>query len=158
MGFSIETARGRFVVTTDTGFITDRAAHYMRQANHLMIECDYDPVMLEQGRYPEMLKDRIRGPKGHLTNEAAAGFVAEIYRPELHHVFLCHLSKDNNTPELAVDVMTTALTACRRPDEKNPEVMRAVTVGDGTNAIDQRDCDIQVYALPRYEASLWFVL
>lgn len=158
MGFSIETNHGRFVVTTDTGVITERAAHYMRGANFLMIECDYDDVLLEHSHYTEMLKDRIRGPRGHLKNEDAARFVASIYSRQLTHVFLCHLSRDNNSPELAVEVMTNALCACRVPDEDTPQGSRFVTVGDGTNAIDQRDRDVQVYALPRFDSSLWFIL
>ena len=146
VGFSIEYEGERFVVATDMGLITPRAEHYMSQATYLMIESNYDRHMLDTGRYPEMLKDRVRGPMGHLDNEVAAQFVREQCREGLKHVFLCHLSKDNNTPDKALAAMRAALAA------------RGLTVGDGSNALGQRECDIQLCALPRYEASPWFIL
>lgn len=146
MGFSIALGSKRFVVGTDMGVITPRAAHYMSQAHYLMIESNYDRHMLDTGGYPEMLKDRVRGPMGHLDNEVAAQFVREQCREGLKHVFLCHLSKDNNTPDKALAAMRAALAA------------RGLTVGDGSNALGQRECDIQLCALPRYEASPWFIL
>lgn len=146
VGFSIEYEGERFVVATDMGMITERAAHYMRQANHLMIECNYDHDMLVNGHYPQMLKDRVMGEKGHLDNEMAARFVADNYHEGLRHVFLCHLSKDNNTEEIALNTMRQAL-------EDN-----GLSVGDASNAADQRNRSVQISALPRYSASSWFVL
>ena len=146
MGFSIEIGDNTFVIATDMGIITERASHYMRQANFLMIESNYDLKMLDNGRYPEYLKARVRGEKGHLDNMVAAQFVADNYHENLKWVFLCHLSNDNNTPEIAVNAMSAALQK------------RGVTVGDGTNSVDSRYKDVQVYALPRYDTSLWFVL
>lgn len=146
MGFSIEIGDNTFVIATDMGIITERASHYMRQANFLMIESNYDLKMLDSGRYPEYLKARVRGEKGHLDNMVAAQFVADNYHENLKWVFLCHLSNDNNTPEIAVNAMSAALQK------------RGVTVGDGTNSVDSRYKDVQVYALPRYDTSLWFVL
>lgn len=146
MGFSIEVGDNTFVVATDMGIITERAAHYMRKANFLMIESNYDRQMLDTGRYPEYLKARVRGNLGHLDNTVAAQYVASNYHEGLKWVFLCHLSNDNNNPEKALSTMTAALEA------------RGVSVGDGSNSADSRCKDIQVYALPRYETSLWFVL
>ena len=146
VGFSIEFEGERFVVATDMGIITERAAHYMSRANYLMIECNYDSKMLLNGHYPQMLKDRVNGDKGHLDNNVAAQFVAEHHHEGLHYVFMCHLSKDNNTEEIATATMRQALEA------------RGLSVGDGSNAASQRDRDVQIYALPRYNASAWFVL
>jgi len=146
MGFSIEVGGNTFVVATDMGVITERAAHYMRQANFLMIESNYDRLMLDKGRYPEYLKARVRGEKGHLDNEVAAQFVAENYHKGLKWVFLCHLSNDNNTPEKAMTAMTAALK------------QKGVTVGDGSLSLSTRYNDVQVYVLPRYDTSQWFVL
>lgn len=146
MGFMIEAEGKRFVVATDMGYITDRAEHYMSQAQFLMIESNYDSDMLNSGRYPEYLKNRVRGPKGHLDNVMAADFVAGHLTSELKYVFLCHLSNDNNTPEIAVHTMTEALTEA------------GVTVGDASNSVEQRSRQVQVYALPRYDTSTWFVL
>ena len=146
VGFSIEYEGERFVVATDMGVITERAAHYMSRANYLMIECNYDAQMLLTGSYPQMLKDRVMGEKGHLDNAVAARFVAEHYHEGLHHVFLCHLSKDNNTEEIALSTMRDALES------------RGLSVGDGSNDVSQRDRNVQIYALPRYTSSSWFVL
>lgn len=146
MGFCINIGGKTFVVATDMGVITPRAEHYMSQATYLMIESNYDRNMLDTGRYPEYLKARVRGEKGHLDNEVAAQFVASHYHDGLDWVFLCHLSNDNNTPAIACKAMTQALEA------------RGLTVGDGSNAPGEQDKDVQVYALPRYDSSLWFVL
>ena len=145
MGFFIETSGGNFVVATDMGVITERAEYYMRQAHYLMIESNYDRHMLDTGRYPEFLKARVRGERGHLDNDVAAEFVATRCHCA-KYVFLCHLSNDNNTPEIALDKMRRALEGA------------GLTVGDAGNAIDQRDRDIQLYALPRHEMSTWFPL
>ena len=146
VGFSIEYEGERFIVATDMGIITERAAYYMSRANHLMIECNYDLDMLTNGHYPQMLKDRVMGDKGHLDNAVASRFVADNYHDGLQYVFLCHLSKDNNTEELA-------LTSMRQSLEQ-----RGISVGDGSYDISQRDRDVQIYALPRYISSSWFVL
>jgi phosphoribosyl 1,2-cyclic phosphodiesterase len=146
VGFSIEYEGERFVVATDMGVITERAAYYMSRANYLMLECNYDMKMLNEGSYSAMLKDRVKGEKGHLDNEVAAQFVAEHYHEGLRNVFLCHLSQDNNTEEIALTTMRRAL------EEKG------LTVGDGSNAASQRNRNVQICALPRYNASAWFVL
>ena len=146
VGFSIEYEGERFVVATDMGIITERAAHYMSRANYLMIECNYDLEMLKNGNYPAYLKARVMGDEGHLDNAVAARFVAEHYHEGLHYAFLCHLSKDNNTEEKALGTMRQALEA------------RGLSVGDGSNAVSQRCLDIQICALPRYTASAFYIL
>ena len=140
------TCNGRnFVISPDQGQIVQRSAHYMSQAEYLMVESNYDNDMLTRGEYPEYLKNRIRNPKGHLDNVVTAEFVAENYSEKLKYVFLAHLSADNNTPDLARTAMTNALTA------KN------ISVGDGTDSIESRDRDLQLVVLPRFDSSAWFV-
>lgn len=146
MGFSIDLNGIIFVVATDMGVITPRAEYYMSQAHHLMIESNYDSKMLTDGSYPEYLKSRVRGERGHLDNAVAAQFVASHYNERLRNVFLCHLSNDNNRPEIACHVLTQALQDC------------GITVGDGSNTPEQRNRDLQVYALPRFKPSPLFVL
>ena len=145
-GFMIEVAGYKFVVATDMGRITDRSAYYIPQADFLMIESNYDLDMLEQGKYPEYLKSRVKGEKGHLDNVVAAKFVSENCLDNAKYVFLCHLSNENNTPEKALAAMRAAI------EGKN------LTVGDGSFALTERDKDVQVYALPRYDTSSWFTL
>lgn len=116
VGYCIEAAGVRLVVTTDTGIITPRADFYMRPANALMIESNYDETMLRHGTYAEHLKARILSEIGHLDNAVTAEYIAGL--PEtLSHVFLCHLSHDNNTPEIALETPHAHLTAAgKSPD------------------------------------------
>ncbi len=146
VGFSIEYEGERFVVATDMGIITERASYYMSRANYLMLECNYDLKMLNEGSYSAMLKDRVKGEKGHLDNAVAAQFVADHYHDDLHYVFLCHLSQDNNTEEIALSTMRNALEA------------KGLSVGDGSNSASQNNRNVQICALPRYNASAWYVL
>lgn len=145
VGFSIEFDNRRFVLATDLGAVTQRAYHYMSRANYLVIEANYDLQMLQYGRYPEYLKARIQTDNGHMNNEDTAQFLRDIISPELKYIFLCHLSKDNNTP-------TKALSAVRGALEEAGKV-----VGNACETILDRAADVQLMALPRFDPSRWFV-
>lgn len=145
MGFYIEYGPHRFALATDIGSVTARARYYMSRANYLVIEANYDSDMLRLGRYPEYLKARIRAANGHLDNNDTAAFLGEIINPGLRYIFLCHLSKDNNTPAKALEAVRTALRA------------RGVTIGHAMETIEDRRCDVQLMALPRFDPSRWYV-
>ena len=145
-GFFVEYGSQRFAIATDLGCITERASFYMTQADYLMIEANYDAEMLDNGKYPEYLKNRIRADNGHLDNKVTAEFVANACDERLKYVFLCHLSNDNNTPEIA----------CR--EVRNALVAKGRTVGNGEGLIDENSTAVQVVALPRFDPSRWFVL
>ena len=66
-----------------------------------MLEANHDVNMLLMGKYSQYLKERISSDKGHLNNEQAALLLAEYATPQLRHVWLCHLSEENNHPVLA---------------------------------------------------------
>ncbi|WP_046150270.1 MBL fold metallo-hydrolase [Parabacteroides sp. HGS0025] len=101
VGYYIEYDEHKFTFATDVGHITDTVTRYMRMANHLIIEANYDEEMLRFGTYPAFLKERVASPTGHLSNREAAEFLAANYDPKLKDIWLCHLSRDNNHPELA---------------------------------------------------------
>jgi len=101
VGYLIEYNNHRFTFATDVGHITETVSKYMCMANHLIIEANYDEEMLKYGSYPHFLKERVASPTGHLSNREAAEFLAKHYHPGLKDIWLCHLSKDNNHPELA---------------------------------------------------------
>ena len=101
VGYCIEVDGKVFSFLTDLGCITPIAAQYILKANYLVIEANYDEEMLKMGPYPFYLKQRIAGPNGHMCNRDTAEFLAENMHEQLAHVWLCHLSKDNNHPELA---------------------------------------------------------
>lgn len=101
VGYCIEINEHTFSFLTDMGCITPTAAQYICKSNHLIIEANYDEEMLKMGPYPQYLKERITGNFGHMCNKDTAEFIAENFNDNLKHIWLCHLSKDNNHPELA---------------------------------------------------------
>ncbi len=111
-GYIICTPEGhRFVLLTDVGHFTDEMPAIIGQATHLVIESNYSTAMLQAGRYPQRLKNRISSDYGHISNEATAQFLAQHLTPGLiKHVWLCHLSAENNRPSVAYEVCSNALT------------------------------------------------
>lgn len=101
VGYCIEIDGKVFSFLTDLGHITPIAATYICKANYLILEANYDEEMLRMGPYPQYLKERIAGPNGHMSNRDTAEFLSENITEELKYIWLCHLSKDNNHPELA---------------------------------------------------------
>ncbi|MGI6242593.1 MAG: MBL fold metallo-hydrolase [Prevotella sp.] len=101
VGYCIQYEDITFVLMTDIGHLTDEIKSYIGKADYLVIEADYEPEMLEQGPYPEYLKNRIRGPYGHMSNMECGLALAENATQKLKHVWLCHLSNENNHPSLA---------------------------------------------------------
>ena len=101
VGYHIEYGEHKFTIVTDVGHITDTVGKYICKANHLILEANYDEEMLRFGSYPAFLKERVASPTGHLSNREAAEFLATHYQPSLKDIWLCHLSRDNNHPELA---------------------------------------------------------
>lgn len=147
-GFFIETpSRQKFAVATDIGSITERPTYYMRQAQYIMLEANYDAEMLRTGPYTAFLKSRIVAPNGHLDNVDSADFAADIAaHGNLSHIFLCHLSAENNTPEIAVSTVARRL-----------ESAGFGPVGDASGSLESAECRIQLTALPRTDSSRLFV-
>ena len=109
VGYSFTYEGKTFVIATDLGFIGKEVADHIAKADYLVIEANYDDMMLKNGRYPYPLKQRVRSYTGHLCNDHTARFLADNWPPTLTHVFLCHLSQENNTPELAFNTVNNAL-------------------------------------------------
>ncbi len=87
-------------IFTDIGIPCEQLIYHFQQCHAAFLESNYDEDMLENGRYPIFLKNRIRGGKGHLSNTQAL-HIFRTYRPaHMSHLLLSHLSKDNNNPEL----------------------------------------------------------
>ena len=101
VGYRIEYQGVVFCIMTDVGHVTDEMKHHISQANYLVLESNHDVEMLMNGPYPAFLKERISSPNGHLSNTDCAMALAENATPSLKHVWLCHLSEENNHPELA---------------------------------------------------------
>ncbi len=102
VGYKVECEGIVFVLMTDIGHVTDEMKPFIGEANYLVIEANHDVEMLKNGHYPEYLKTRILGPDGHLSNNDCAEALAGNASDALHHVWLCHLSEENNHPILAL--------------------------------------------------------
>ncbi len=109
VGYYFEFAGHKLTLATDVGVITDEVAHYICKANHLIIESNYDEDLLNNGSYPYYLKKRITSGTGHISNKQAADFLADNISSHLRNIWLCHLSGDNNNPELAYKTMSETL-------------------------------------------------
>ncbi|MDR2920500.1 MAG: MBL fold metallo-hydrolase [Tannerella sp.] len=110
VGYMIRFGNNCFTIATDVGYISDTVKKYLCMANHLVLEANYDEEMLRFGSYPEFLKERVSSPTGHLSNREAADFLASHYTPNLKNIWLCHLSRENNHPELAYKTVDIRLS------------------------------------------------
>lgn len=91
-------------VFTDIGFPCENVIRYFKKCNAAFLEANYDEEMLDRGRYPYFLKNRIRGGKGHLSNRQALELFTSCKPSRLSHLLLSHLSRDNNCPDLVLEL------------------------------------------------------
>lgn len=108
VGYCIRTDNpndGVFTIMTDIGAPTENVYKYIGKSNFLVFESNYDEEMLARGPYPKALQDRIRGGNGHLSNRQSAESLSKCFHEGLKNVWLCHLSEENNHPELARKTM-----------------------------------------------------
>jgi phosphoribosyl 1,2-cyclic phosphodiesterase len=105
VGFHICAGDKKITIATDLGHICQTAAPYIKEANLLVIESNYDEEMLVNGNYPYYLKSRIKSDNGHLGNHQTSVFLADIFNDNLNHICLAHLSKNNNSPEKALQTL-----------------------------------------------------
>lgn len=93
--------KNRITFITDTGSIKDYMVSYISGSTMAVIEANHDTNMLRNNKkYPQFLKERISGQKGHLNNNEAMQLVSEIEKGVLKHVVFAHTSQENNTEEL----------------------------------------------------------
>ncbi|MCL2200142.1 MAG: MBL fold metallo-hydrolase [Defluviitaleaceae bacterium] len=99
----------KMVIATDLGHATDEVKKRLKNARVILLESNHDPEMLERSRYHRALKARVASNHGHLSNAQAGMLLAEVAVPNKTHVFLAHLSEENNTPMLAFDTVSRVL-------------------------------------------------
>jgi len=109
VGYLLHTPEGKIGFLTDLGHATKLALERVRAANVLLLESNHDLKMLQESGRPWSLKQRIAGRHGHLSNGDAADAAEEIMSADLRHLYLGHLSRECNLPELAHSVMTARL-------------------------------------------------
>jgi phosphoribosyl 1,2-cyclic phosphodiesterase len=108
-GYVVKYQDKTFTVATDLGHPTDLLCEYINKSDYVLLEANYDEEMLNKGSYPYMLKKRVGGTHGHLSNRAAAELLANNASERLSKIFLCHLSKENNTPECAFETISKVI-------------------------------------------------
>ena len=99
----------QFVMLTDSGYVSERLRSLLQNANAYLIESNHEIEMLRYGAYPWSLKQRILGDKGHLSNEDGALAMVDMLGTSTQDIYLGHLSKENNTKELALSTCTGIL-------------------------------------------------
>jgi len=109
VGYFIEAAGTNICIITDAGEVTENMKQYIQRARYLIIEANHDIEMVQGGPYPQFLKERILSGTGHLNNHACGTAVAENMTEQLQSVWLCHLSEENNHPELARKTVESVL-------------------------------------------------
>ena len=100
----------RLGFATDLGYISPNVKAQLKRLDLLLLESNHDLEMLKDGPYPWAVKQRVLSRVGHLSNEAAAGFLENGYDGQAAYVILAHLSESNNLPELARVTAERALT------------------------------------------------
>jgi phosphoribosyl 1,2-cyclic phosphodiesterase len=103
----------RIGIFTDIGRPCTQVIRHFSECHAAFLEANYDEQMLENGRYPIYLKNRIRGGHGHLSNMQALELFRAHKPPFMSHLFLSHLSRDNNNPRLVEDLFNAHAGATR---------------------------------------------
>lgn len=111
LGYRFDLPDGRSVsVCTDTGYITDNAKQVLPGTDLIFIESNHEKSMVETGPYPYPLKKRILGPNGHLSNYDCSHYLTDLARSGTTRFVLSHLSRENNTPDIAGQTALSALS------------------------------------------------
>ncbi|MDR1689152.1 MAG: MBL fold metallo-hydrolase [Clostridiales bacterium] len=110
-GFNIFAEGRKISVATDMGIVTDTVREHIYGSDIMLLESNHDIEMLKNGPYPWQLKKRILGEYGHLSNAACGELITEIFSSKVKHIFLGHLSEENNEPALAFEAVSSILSA-----------------------------------------------
>lgn len=110
VGFVLNTAVGSIGFLTDLGHATKLVVERIRRANVVVLEANHDLKLLQDDtKRPWSIKQRILSRHGHLSNDAAADVLEQIVHADLKQLYLGHLSRDCNRPELAHKTITNRL-------------------------------------------------
>jgi len=109
VGFVVSDGTARAAIATDLGSVTLDVLQGFSGCDAVVLEANHDEEMLLEGPYPAWLKQRVLGPRGHLSNDDAAALIESVYHVGLRHLVLAHLSRTNNVPALPVESAKKAL-------------------------------------------------
>lgn len=110
LAYSFETDHAKLSILTDLGHITPALIDQIKDSDMLMLEANHNVEMLKMGSYPYYLKRRVMSQVGHLSNEDCGDAVVKaIQTGRVTNVVLGHLSRENNTPELAYETVKSIM-------------------------------------------------
>lgn len=123
------TSNGKSIAyVTDTGYLNQKYFRVLSNLNVYLFESNHDIEMLMNGPYPKWLKDRVVGPYGHLSNKDSSIYLAKLIGPDTNKIILTHLSRHNNTEEIALETINNTFKeynvefnniSCARQKEKS---------------------------------------
>jgi phosphoribosyl 1,2-cyclic phosphodiesterase len=117
LGFVFHAGSSGLGFITDLGYPTKMVIERLREVQTLVIETNHDEKLLQNDAHrPWPVKQRIQSRHGHLSNTAAAGVIEELLSGKIERVVLGHLSRDCNTPELALSAVRASLAKCGKID------------------------------------------
>jgi phosphoribosyl 1,2-cyclic phosphodiesterase len=111
VAFTIQTDGIKLGICADLGHVTSLIKKQMEKCDFLYLEANHEPSMVHASNRPQMLKTRILGKQGHLSNQQCAELLISVFHSKLKHVHLAHLSGECNTKEKALEVIGEALKA-----------------------------------------------
>jgi phosphoribosyl 1,2-cyclic phosphodiesterase len=132
--FVVEHAGTRVGIFTDMGRVCRNLVNAFKTCHAAVLEANYDAHLLETGGYPLHLKERIRGGHGHISNHQALQLFLEHRPPFMSHLFLGHLSKNNNRPELVEELFHRAAGETQIMIASRYEESAVVEVGQNTKS------------------------
>lgn len=111
VGFCFQCRKRKVAIATDLGHTNSKIIKMVMDSDLVILEANHDLEMLKAGPYPQRLKNRILGRKGHLSNEDTGRALLQMLKGRVTHVLLAHLSKENNHPQIAFQTVAGILEA-----------------------------------------------
>jgi len=119
LGFTFEYNNKKLSYASDVGCTNNIIKENFKNSDVIVVESNYDYNMLMTGPYHWELKNRVKGRNGHLSNAEASKLISQVMSDKLKKIYLMHISKDNNTPELAYNALYEIL---ERENKSNLEI------------------------------------
>ncbi len=129
VGYTFGGGGKTFAFATDMGHVTQDILKAILGADAAVIEANHDVNMLENGPYPQRLKQRILSRRGHLSNDECGKLSALLWKSGARRILLAHLSKDNNTPAAALRTVGSALMEAGAVPGRDVELSAALAAG-----------------------------
>ncbi len=108
-GYRLKSGNSTLTFATDLGYVSDNVMENLKEADFAILEANYDNTLLDFGKYPYMLKRRIKSNIGHLSNDNTADAIAELAKFDKKDFLLAHLSENNNNKEIMLNTISDNL-------------------------------------------------